>query len=242
MKFLAQQKRSSLACLFSCDRLRKRFRSTYREVALGQWCGLALLMAMLTPAFGLQMPGDGAQGLPDMPSVRGTVKSIHGSDVIVQTEAGATYSIHIGDNTHLYKSRQPLKLSDIRAGDMLIGAGSLDERSSLLRAVFVADVDAATVEKLRNDLGKTWIAGNVLKIDETKITVERIDHHTQVIEADETTSFRKDGQSITLLDVHAGDPIRGKGGLKNGVFVPSQLTVIDPARQRSTGTPMSREQ
>lgn len=202
--------------------------------------GWLLTIALTTPVFALQLPDAGPQNLPDMPSVRGTVQAVHGDNVTVQTDEGKTYTIHISDNTHIYKNRQPLKASDIHTGDMLIGAGSLDARNNLLRAIFVADVDAATVEKMKADLGKTWIAGKVLKIDETKITVERVDHRTQVIEADETTSFRKDGQSITLLDIHVGDPVRGKGAIKNGVFVPTQLTVIDPTRRRTAGPPVSQ--
>lgn len=152
------------------------------------------------------------------------------------------YTIHTSDNTHIYKNRQPLKMGDVHPGDMLIAAGELDEKAGLLRAIFVADVDAATVQKLRAELGKTWIAGKVVKIDETKITLERIDHQTQTIEADDTTSFRKNGQSVTLLDVHVGDPVRGKGVVKNGIFVPTQLTVIDAAGRRRMGTLFPSEQ
>jgi hypothetical protein len=37
------------------------------------------------------------------------------------------------------------------------------------------------------------------------------------------------GESITLADVKVGDTIIGPGALKSGVFVPTQLTVIDAA-------------
>ena len=37
------------------------------------------------------------------------------------------------------------------------------------------------------------------------------------------------GESITLADVKVGDTIVGPGALKGGVFVPTQLTVIDAA-------------
>lgn len=198
-------------------------------------CHLALSAAFILLACGTalsqQLPGDGAQSFPDLPHVRGTVKAIHGNDFSIQTEEGKLYTVHISDNTHIYKNRQPLPAKQIHAGDMLIAGGSLDN-ANLLRAIFVADIDAATVEKLRNDLGKTWIAGKVLKIEETKITIQRPDHQEQVIEADESTSFRKDGDSVTLLDVHPGDIVRGKGSIKNGVFVPTQLVVLDPNRSR----------
>lgn len=37
------------------------------------------------------------------------------------------------------------------------------------------------------------------------------------------------GESITFADVKVGDSIAGHGGLKNGVFVPTELGVMDPA-------------
>ncbi|MDR5728714.1 MAG: hypothetical protein RB191_14935, partial [Terriglobia bacterium] len=193
---------------------------------------VAMLLVAASTIFALQIPADGTQPFPDLPSVRGTVKSVHGSDAIIQTDDGQAYTVHTSDNTRIYKSRQPIKMSDIRAGDTLVAAGALDANARLLRAIFVADVDAATVAKMRADFGKTWIAGKVLKIEEARITVDRMDHKTQVIEADDTTSFRKDGQSVTLLDVHVGDGIRATGAIKNDIFVPTQLTVIDPAYRR----------
>jgi len=197
---------------------------------------VVFLTLLLAPILhGLQMPGDGPETFTDLPSIRGTVKSVHGSDAIIQNQAGKTYTVHTSDNTHIYRNRQPLKMSEIRSGDVLIAAGALDEKANLMRAIFVADIDADTVQKLREELGKTWIAGKIVKIDETKITVDRIDHKTQVIEVDDTTSFRKGGQSVTLLDVHAGDPIRGKGVVKNGVFVPTQLVVIDATKRGRAG-------
>jgi hypothetical protein len=40
------------------------------------------------------------------------------------------------------------------------------------------------------------------------------------------------GESITLADVKVGDAVAGKGALKNGVFVPTELGVSDPAARR----------
>lgn len=193
-------------------------------------CVGALLLLCASYCLGLQLPGGAPQPWPDLPSVRGTVQSVHGSDATIKTESGKIYTIHTSDNTHIYKERQPLKMSQVQVGDMLVGAGSLDRPAHLLRAIFVADIDAATVQKMRDALGKTWIAGKILKIEEARITLDRIDHHTQTIEADDTTSFRKDDQSVTLMDLHVGDAIRGNGNIKDGVFVPTQITVIGPGR------------
>ena len=40
------------------------------------------------------------------------------------------------------------------------------------------------------------------------------------------------GESITLADVKVGDIVAGQGALKSGVFVPTELHVMDAARRR----------
>jgi hypothetical protein len=40
------------------------------------------------------------------------------------------------------------------------------------------------------------------------------------------------GESITLADVKVGDAVAGRGALKNGLFVPTELGVSDPAARR----------
>jgi hypothetical protein len=36
------------------------------------------------------------------------------------------------------------------------------------------------------------------------------------------------GESITLADIKVGDTVGGQGSVKNGVFVPTLLTVANP--------------
>ena len=87
-------------------------------------------------------------------------------------------------------------------------------------------------------MGKEFIAGEVKSIDETKLTILRVDGQTQVIEADENTSFTKQRESITLADIKPGDKVMGRGELKNGVFVPKMLRVGDfPQMQMQPGQP-----
>jgi hypothetical protein len=40
------------------------------------------------------------------------------------------------------------------------------------------------------------------------------------------------GESITLADVKVGDNVAGKGSVKNGVFVPTELAVADATQRR----------
>jgi hypothetical protein len=131
--------------------------------------------------------------------------------------------------------------------------GTLDAPTKTVHALFVTVMDAEEVKKAREELGKVYIAGKVTAIDELKLTVLRTDGVSQVIAVDESTSFRKGdrklqallnggpvevgagggaaaggaGESITLADIKVGDTVAGQGGMKNGVFVPTELGVID---------------
>lgn len=125
-------------------------------------------------------------------------------------------------------------------------------------------MEEANKEQIAN-LGKTMIAGRVTAIDLDNITmtVERPDGVSQTIGFDENTSFRRGriaagagagmgfgagagsattttatptGESITLADIKVGDRVSGPGEVKNGRFVPKELTVMTPGagRRRST--------
>ncbi|MGA8940082.1 MAG: DUF5666 domain-containing protein [Acidobacteriaceae bacterium] len=101
-------------------------------------------------------------------------------------------------------------------------------------------------------------------MDNAKMTVERPDHVMQTIGFDETTSFRRGGrgmggrmgadgaasggaasapteapeaggESITLADIKVGEMVRGRGSVKDGVFVPTELVVMERGGRRGTG-------
>jgi hypothetical protein len=98
-----------------------------------------------------------------------------------------------------------------------------------------------------------------IDMDNARLTVKRPDGVSQTIQADEGTSFKRGGrrgqaamnggamngspmngnaaasgtntggESITLADVKTGEMVGGQGALKNGVFVPTELRVVDIA-------------
>jgi hypothetical protein len=208
--------------------------------------------------------------------VRGTITAATGDHLTVKTEAGDIYQVVVTNNTRLMKARQPIKISQVKSGDGLGAMGVLDGPTKTLHAVMVNVIDAAEVQKAREDLGKLYIVGRVTAIDELNLTIKRTDGVAQVIQVDEGTSFKRGGQamatilqgtggfggegmgggrrgggtgsgappegeSITLMDVKVGDTVAGKGGLKNGVFVPTELGVMAPRaggqrRRRASGT------
>ncbi|MBS1801425.1 MAG: hypothetical protein JSS95_16555 [Acidobacteria bacterium] len=237
---------------------------------------LRQLLVTTTIAYGvcargqdLPQRGDVAFGGGQM--IRGTVTAAASDHLTIKTDTGETYTVALSANTRLMKdqriaaaaggerqprtpgTRQQIKAEDIKPGDGVGAMGELDAPKKTVHALFVAVMDADEVKKLREGMGKVFITGKVMAIDDVKLTILRSDNVTQVIEVDETTSFRKGGgrrafasadgaaegpppgaatggtgggESITLADIKAGDMVAGQGSVKHGVFVPTNLTVV----------------
>jgi len=55
-----------------------------------------------------------------------------------------------------------------------------------------------------------------------------------------TADAAAEAESITLADIKVGDNVMGRGSVKSGTFVPTQLTVSTPGQgRRREGTPAS---
>ena len=152
--------------------------------------------------------------------VGGEITAINGKDISVKAQDGAAATIHITDSTRFMRNGDA-RLSDFKIGDTIM-AGGTQEKDGTWTANFVVD-RTEQMRQMKENLGKTMIAGEVTAIADTKLTILRPDGVTQVIEADENTSFRKHGESVTLADVKVGDRVMGRGALKSGVFVPTEL-------------------
>jgi hypothetical protein len=223
---------------------------------LGMMLGAGVMLRAQAP---VQPPEQGDRpehgAFAGMQHVEGEVTAVAGSTITVKTEDGATMQIVTTDNTRVMKGRGvTVKVADLKVGDGVMAAGNLDAPNQTLHAAFVMATDAAQVKAMRENLGKTYIAGRVttIDLDNAKMTVERPDHVTQTIGFDETTSFRRGGrgerggfgggaaapeggsqegagaaggESITLADIKVGDVVLGSGSVKGGVFVAAQLVV-----------------
>jgi hypothetical protein len=203
-----------------------------------------------------------------MQRAAGEVTAVSGVTVTIKTETGATMQVLTTDNTRIMKGRpneggSTIKVSDLKPGDGVMAMGNLDAPNKTIHAAIVIATDAAQVKALKDNLGKTYIAGKVtgIDMDNAKLTVLRSDGVSQTIGLDESTSFRRGranfgvagglgegggrqrggdaagqptatAESITLADVKVGDTIAGKGVLKSGVFVPSEVVVATPGQRR----------
>jgi len=178
--------------------------------------------------------------------VDGEVTAVSGQTLTVKTEEGLVQVVTT-DNTRVMKGRGiTVKIADLKVGDGVMAAGNLDAPNKTLHAAIVFAADAAQVKALKENLGKTYIVGRVtvVDLDNAKMTVERPDHVAQTIGFDEGTSFKKGGrgmrmgggggaageaggESITLADITVGESVRGTGSVKGGMFVPTELVVME---------------
>jgi hypothetical protein len=162
----------------------------------------------------------------------GTITAIAGQTITLKTIRGTLETVKTSDGTAFRRDRQAIKFSELKVGDSIFVAGEEKDGVWSARAVRLQP-DAAA---MRQELGKRIIAGEIKKIDETKLTILRPDGESQVIEVDEGTSFRNERrESITLADIKTGDHVYGRGEVKNGAFVPQFLTVGDLSRMGRPG-------
>ena len=179
--------------------------------------GLALVaQAQDAPTGGGQGGGQGRRGggFGGGQPVQGTVTAAAAGKITIQTEAGDSYTVTVTADTRLMKDRQPIKITDVKVGDGLTAIGTVDVTAKTVAAMMVTDVDAETVKKAKEDLGKTYIAGKITAIDadNLKLTVMRADNVSQVIAVDEGTSFQRGARGITVPSMFGG----GFGGMGGG--------------------------
>jgi len=212
-------------------------------VCLLAMMALAFLQASAQPQERMNMPpGD---------NVVGKVTAV-GKDslTVAPLMGGDAVNVKVSDTTRVTKDRQPFKFEQIKADDVIFARGELKNNS--MQAAVVSVVNPEMIQRLqqgggpggpnmggfnREDLGKKFIVGEVKAINETKLTIARPDGQTQEINVDENTSFKKGGESITLPDIKVGDFVRGRGELKDSMFVPKELIVGRPQMRMMIGGP-----
>ena len=172
------------------------------------------------------------------PGVAGTITAIDGNTFTIKTRDGQTAQVTVSDKTEYRKDRQPAKASDFKVGDLIFVRGERTGDNAWQAEMVGARSGGPGAGNFREGLGKEFIAGEVKAINGTQLTIQRPDGVAQTISVDENTSFRKEGESVTLADLKVGDHVFGRGQLKNDVFVPAVLNVGQPNfRMRENGPP-----
>lgn len=196
----------------------------------------ATFLLVAAAAFAQMPPGQAVVGKVTAVSKDSiTVAPMSGGDPVV---------VKVGDNTRVFKERQPVKLSEIKVDDTVFTRGQLN--GTTMEAVIVGVMTPEMAQRIQQgggavmgfgggggagqfkpeDWGKTFIAGQVKTINETTLTIAKPNNQETVnIEVDENTSFKKGRESITLADIKPDDFVFGPGEVKNGMFVAKELRV-----------------
>jgi uncharacterized protein DUF5666 len=219
---------------------------------------MVCLLAMMALAF-LQVFAQPQErmNMPPGDNVVGKVTAVSKDSLtIAPLMGGDAVTVKVSDTTRVAKDRQPFKFEQIKVDDVVFARGELKNNS--MQAAVVSVVNPEMIQRVqqmggagggpggamsgfnREDLGKKFIVGEVKAINETKLTIARPDGQTQDIEVDENTSFKKGGESITLPDIKVGDFVRGRGELKDSMFVPKELIVGRPQMRMMIGGPGSQ--
>jgi hypothetical protein len=149
--------------------------------------------------------------------VTGTVTAATKDAVTIKTEAGDEYTVTATDTARVMRDRQPIKLTDVKPGDNVTAMGTVDAAKKTVQAMMINDIDAATVQKAKDDMGKTYITGKVtaIDLDNAKVTVLRTDGVSQSITLDEGTSIQKGARGIQV-GLQAAMGGGGRGGMGGG--------------------------
>lgn len=207
---------------------------------------VVMVMAMAIAAMAQDGPPQGGERGPNGRGMRdmqgrgtfGVITAINGDTLTLEGREGRTETVKVTSGTNYRREGQDAKLGDFKVGDRVGVMGEQKDGVWTAQWVISGRPGSTGMSMMnREDMGKKFIAGEITKIDETKLTVHRIDGQDQVIEVDETTSFRNNKrESITLADVKVGDKVMGRGEVKDGTFVPVMLNVGDfPQRFGASG-------
>ena len=180
------------------------------------------------------------------PGVAGTITAINADSMVLKTRDGQTAQVSLSDKTQFSKERQPAKLADFKVGDEVFVRGtSAGGNSWQAEMVGTRPAGGFGTGNMGDALGKRFIVGQIASINGMQLVIARPDEVNQTITVDESTSFQKQGESITLADLKPGDHVFGRGEIKNGVFVPAVLNLGDPramGRGRGQGQGMGQGQ
>jgi len=167
-----------------------------------------------------------------MRGTAGTISEISGDTITLKSLNGQAVKVKVSDKTEYRKEEQLAKLSDFKPGDFIMVRGEPTGEGEYKAEAIMSRPANGRFMMGGEGMGTRFIAGEVKAIDGTKLTIHRIDDQDQAIEVDENTSFRKQGESITLPDIKVGDRVFGRGEMKNGTFVPQVLNVGDFPQMR----------
>lgn len=177
---------------------------------------------------GASAPVNAAPSATQRKGAAGVITAISPGQMTIKSMDGKTSTIALTGKTEFHVDRQPAKFSDFKVGDGVLIRGTNTGENEWQADLVAKRANNGGEAEIREALGKKFIVGEISAINGVQLTILRPDGVSQTIAVDENTSFRKQGESVTLADFKVGDHVFGRGELKENVFVPSLLGWGDP--------------
>jgi len=168
----------------------------------------------------------------------GTVTSVGVDRFEIKKMDGTTLTVFVNDQTRYREQQGELHLEDLKAGDHVGVRGEPNADKQFVAAGVMRLTDeqfqrfqAGGGQGPGGPGGGGWggpgggprAGGEIIAIDQNRITVRNPRQGQMVIVVNEQTTFRKEGQAITLKDLKVGDRIFALGKEQDGQLVATQV-------------------
>lgn len=147
----------------------------------------------------------------------------------IKTTQGDSATVKVSAETRFRRDQKDAHLADFKIGDTVTILGEQDANGTWsARLVATApgtskgDPGALFGGPPPNpqDMGKTFIIGELKTIEDTKLTIRRPDGVDQTVQVDANTKFLDArGDTIKLTDLKPGEHISGIGAVKDGAVI-----------------------
>jgi len=154
------------------------------------------------------------------PPLFGTVASVGVDRFEIKKQDGSSQTIMVDEHTNYRQGQQEIQLEDLKAGDRVAVRGQANSSNQFVAAQ-VRRVTDEELQRFQNAGERAF--GEIVSIDKNQIKVNNPRQGEQLILVNEQTQFLKDGQSITLNDLKAGDRIFALGKTEQGHFVATRI-------------------
>lgn len=172
--------------------------------------------------------------------VFGKISALSSDSIEVTGPDGNKITLKLTSSTEFRKDRQLAKATDFKVGDpVVVRTDQTEGKATTALMVLTGQFGVRNGQggpagfgggfgAMSGTLGKDFVIGEVKAVDPPRLTVVRTDNVSQTLELNEDTSLRRGRESVTMVDIHAGDHVIARGAVANKVFVPKSLSVISP--------------
>jgi hypothetical protein len=177
----------------------------------------------------IQGPPPGLPSAPKLPAVTGKITEISDDGLTIKTTQGDSATVKVSAETRFRRDPKEAHLADFKIGDTVTILGEQDANGTWTARLVATGPDTSKADRGGlfggpppdpQDMGKTFIVGELKKIEDSKLTIRRPDGVDQTTQVDANTKFLDArGETVKLADFKPGDHISGIGGVKDGVVV-----------------------